>query len=87
MPAPLLSCGKLASFVLCINLSRTLVMRKELGKFLLDVAKLVIGGVLLAAIMDDVTNRWGIYSFGILATLALVLTGLYLINNKENEED
>ena len=58
-------------------------MEKELGKFLLDVAKLVIGGVLLAAIMDDVTNRWGIYFFGVLATFVLIFTGLSLINNKE----
>ena len=58
-------------------------MEKELGKFLLDVAKLVIGGVLLAAIMDDVTNRWGIYFFGVLATFVLIFTGLSLINNKK----
>lgn len=28
-------------------------MLKELGKFLLDVAKLIIGGVILATIMND----------------------------------
>lgn len=83
----MLSCGKLAFFVLYINLSKALVMRKELGKFLLDVAKLIIGGVLLVAIMDDIKARWSVYLFGIMATLVFAFMGLFLINNNENEED
>ena len=60
-------------------------MRKELGKFLLDVAKLIIGGVILATIMDDVTNRWIIYTCGCVSVFTLVMSGFFLI--KYSEED
>ena len=60
-------------------------MEKELGKFLLDVAKLVIGGVILVSIMNDITDRWIIYTFGSLSSLVLIFMGLLLIN--ENTEE
>ncbi|WP_293709255.1 DUF6722 family protein [uncultured Parabacteroides sp.] len=58
-------------------------MEKELGKFLLDVAKLIIAGVILATIMDDVTSRWLIYMLGGLSIFLLVTFGLYLIDNNK----
>lgn len=63
-------------------------MLKELGKFLLDVAKLIIGGVILATIMNDVTSRWLIYMIGGVAIFTLITIGLQLIkiNNKEEEQ-
>lgn len=63
-------------------------MLKELGKFLLDVAKLIIGGVILATIMNDVTSRWLIYTLGCAAVFILITIGLQLIiisNKKEDE--
>ena len=61
-------------------------MRKELGKFLLDVAKLIIGGVILATIMDDVTNRWIIYVSGSLSVFLFVAFGLFFIKTKKEEQ-
>ncbi len=54
-------------------------MEKELGKFLLDVAKLIIAGVIVATVMNDVTSRWLIYMLGGLSVFTLVVIGLYLI--------
>ncbi|CAK7000871.1 MAG: hypothetical protein PARBB_00628 [Parabacteroides distasonis] len=60
-------------------------MKKELGKFLLDVAKLIIAGVILATIMNDVTSRWIIYTLGCVSVFTLISIGLYLIE-KDKEE-
>lgn len=60
-------------------------MKKELGKFLLDVAKLIIAGVILATIMNDVTSRWIIYTLGFVSVFTLISIGLYLIE-KDKEE-
>lgn len=54
-------------------------MEKELGKFFLDVAKLIIAGAILVTIMNDVTNRWIIYMLGCLSVFTLTVVGLYLI--------
>ena len=48
-------------------------MRKELGKFFIDVAKLIIAGVLLATIIHDVTNRWLIYTLGSTSVFTLLI--------------
>lgn len=59
--------------------NQILIMEKELGKFLLDVAKLIIAGVIVATVMNDVTSRWLIYMLGGLSVFTLVVIGLYLI--------
>ncbi|MCD7849733.1 MAG: hypothetical protein LUH63_08340 [Parabacteroides sp.] len=62
-------------------------MEKELGKFLLDVAKLIIAGVILATIMHDITSRWLIYMLGSLSVFSLVVIGLYLVEFEEEEQE
>lgn len=61
-------------------------MRKELGKFFIDVAKLIIVGVLLATIIHDVTNRWLIYTLGSTSVFTLLIIGLYLVTTNQKEE-
>ena len=61
-------------------------MRKELGKFFIDVAKLIITGVLLATIIHDVTNRWLIYTLGSTSVFTLLIIGLYLVTTNQKEE-
>jgi uncharacterized membrane protein YraQ (UPF0718 family) len=61
-------------------------MRKELGKFFIDVAKLIIAGVLLATIIHDVTNRWLIYTLGSTSVFTLLIIGLYLVTPNQKEE-
>lgn len=51
----------------------------EGGKFFLDIAKLVIGGVLLAGIMKEDVDRGVLYGIGIAFVLILTLIGFALI--------
>ena len=56
----------------------------ELGKFMVDIAKLVFGGIILAGIMSEDINRQLLFSCGSLVVLAFALLGLYIISkNKE----
>lgn len=58
-------------------------MRKELGKFFIDVAKLILAGVVIAAIMRDLENTLLVIILGIITVLFSLASGLYLINEKE----
>ncbi|EXZ16884.1 hypothetical protein M067_4772, partial [Bacteroides fragilis str. J-143-4] len=51
----------------------------ETGKFLIDIAKLVFGGVILAGIMKyDNINPWLLFSIGGSVVLICFLSGLTL---------
>ena len=59
-------------------------MEKELGKILIDIAKLVIGGVILAGLMrQDIPPVYLFLVGGIVAAL-LIIAGLVLISWQEN---
>jgi hypothetical protein len=63
-------------------------MRKELGKILIDVAKLVIGGVILAGLMRQDIRPALLFTVGSIAAVLMICTGLVLIawgekNNKK----
>ena len=59
-------------------------MKKELGKILIDIAKLVIGGVILAGLMrQDIPPVYLFFIGGIVAVL-LIITGLRFIKDKKN---
>ena len=51
----------------------------EGGKFCLDMAKLILGGVVLASVMQQNVNVWLLVSIGFCAVLAFVLFGFILI--------
>jgi len=55
-------------------------MKEELGKVLIDIAKLVIGGVILAGLMrQDIQPVW-LFSIGCIVALTLIISGLILIS-------
>ena len=54
-------------------------MRKELGKVLIDIAKLVIGGVILAGLMRQDIPPVFLFTAGSLVASLLILIGLILI--------
>lgn len=62
-------------------------MRKELGKWFLDIAKYMTIAVLLTSLFSGV-NEWAWYMYGlvVLAVLVTLLTGLMLLkdNNGSN---
>ncbi|MCH8318581.1 MAG: hypothetical protein IIA88_08805 [Bacteroidetes bacterium] len=58
-------------------------MREEIGKFFVDIAKLVFGGVVLGTIFNigDIPQLT-LLLFGVLATLIFAIWGFLLIKDK-----
>lgn len=54
-------------------------MRKELGKWLMDIAKYITTVVVLTSIFGDIEERWIIYIGGALAIVVTLGWGLYLV--------
>ena len=52
----------------------------EGGKFCLDIAKLIFGGVILAGIMRQEMNVTLLFAIGLTVVLIFVMLGFYLIN-------
>ena len=65
--------------------ARLRTFKYELGKFLVDIAKLVFAGVIVAGIMDEDINRGTLFFIGSCVVLVFALTGLLTISN--NKED
>lgn len=59
-------------------------MRKELGKWLMDIAKYMTTAVLLTSLFNG-GNEWAWYLYGlvVIAVLVTLATGLFLIKDKE----
>ena len=59
-------------------------MRKELGKWLMDIAKYMTTAVLITSLFNGV-NEWAWYLYGlvVIAVLVTLATGLFLIKDKE----
>ena len=59
----------------------------ETGRFLIDIAKLVFGGVILAGIMKyDNINPWLSFSIGGIVVLVCFLSGVILTALSKREE-
>ena len=60
-------------------------INEKLGDLLIDIAKLVIGGVLLASIISENINTMLLYGAGTVFAVLLVFLGfrMYKIKNKE----
>ena len=60
-------------------------MKKELGKYLLDISKLVFAGVILAGIMSSNINKWVLFLIGGVVCIITLLFGLRLVTTKDKE--
>lgn len=61
-------------------------MKKEFGKWLMDIAKYLTTAVLLSSVFNDIKESWIIYSFVSVAIVLTLLAGLYLVrDNKKGE--
>jgi hypothetical protein len=61
-------------------------MKKELGKWLMDIAKYITTAVILTSIFGDIEQRWIIYIGGVLSVAFTLGWGLYLLNDKKKGE-
>lgn len=61
-------------------------MKKEFGKWLMDIAKYLTTAVLLSSVFNDIKESWIIYSVVSVAIVLTLLAGLYLVrDNKKGE--
>ena len=62
-------------------------MLSELGKYCIDISKLVFGGVILAGIMKLEINRTLLFGLGAIIVLIMLITGLgcTLLSNTKKE--
>jgi hypothetical protein len=58
-------------------------MKKELGKWLMDIAKYITTAVILTSIFGDVEQKWIIYLGGSLTVIVTLLAGLWLVQEKK----
>jgi len=58
-------------------------MKKELGKILIDIAKLVIGGVILAGLMRQDIKPALLFTVGGTVAILMIFIGLVLMSLEE----
>ncbi len=66
-------------------------MRKELGKWLMDIAKYIITAVVLSSVFGEIES-WAMYVAGVVSVGATLFVGLYLVSDrplrlKKNKND
>lgn len=62
-------------------------MRKELGKWLMDIAKYITTAVILTSIFADVDKKWVLYVGGVITVAVTLTCGLILVRNSDKKED
>ena len=60
-------------------------IKEKLGDLLIDIAKLIVGGVLLASIISENINTMLLYGAGTAVAVALVILGFFMYNLKKKE--
>ncbi|MDR1259178.1 MAG: hypothetical protein LBK65_07895 [Tannerellaceae bacterium] len=58
-------------------------MRKEIGKWFMDIAKYVATAVLISSFLGGFDQKWIMYSIGVITVILSLLLGLYFINDKK----
>ena len=61
-------------------------MKKELGKWLMDIAKYVTTAIILASFLGGLKELWLLYLLGAIVTLVTLTSGLLLIRLDQEEE-
>jgi len=60
-------------------------MEKELGKWLMDIAKYITTAVILTSIFSKIEREWIILLSGSAAILITLLIGLWLVKDKKKK--
>jgi hypothetical protein len=60
-------------------------MKKELGKWLMDVAKYVATAFLISSFLGGIERRWIMYLASIVAVVSALIVGLWLITKEKKE--
>jgi E3 ubiquitin-protein ligase DOA10 len=60
-------------------------MRKEFGKWLMDIAKYITTAIILTSVFGDVSQKWVIYIGGVFAVIVTLSWGLYLLKPQDSK--
>ncbi|MBR1878661.1 MAG: hypothetical protein IJ814_06630 [Paludibacteraceae bacterium] len=63
--------------------SKNNVWMEHLGKYLIDISKYVVTGVIIASIFKDLDDKIMIYILSAVVALIALIVGLVLTNNKK----
>lgn len=63
---------------------KTGTWKSDLGKYLIDISKYIVTGVIIASLFQDATDKTLIYAMGAVFALTTLITGL-LLRNKTKE--
>jgi hypothetical protein len=58
-------------------------MRKEVGKWFMDIAKYVATAVLISSFLGGFEQKWVMYAVGLCAVVLSFFIGLYFIHDKK----
>lgn len=61
------------------------IFKYEFGKFMVDIAKLVFGGVILAGIMNQEINHQLLFTLGSVIVVSFAMIGLLIISKNKEE--
>lgn len=61
-------------------------MRKEFGKWLMDIAKYITTAVILTSVFGEIEESWIVYTMGLSAVVFTLGWGLFLIRDKKGGE-
>ena len=57
-------------------------MRKEFGKWLMDIAKYIATAVVVTSIFGDIEQKWIIFTISITTIIFLLIWGVWLVKDK-----
>lgn len=57
-------------------------MRKEFGKWLMDIAKYIATAVVVTSIFGDIEQKWIVFTVSITTIIFLLIWGLWLVKDK-----
>ena len=61
-------------------------MRKEFGKWSMDIAKYILTAVILSKAFGDTHDESNVFMIGIIAVIVTLSGGLYLVREPKNKE-
>jgi len=61
-------------------------MKKELGKYFIDISKLIFGGVVLSQIINITENKHIVLILGVIAAALFAIMGFGFINTKKKKK-
>ena len=59
-------------------------MKKEIGKWFMDIAKYVATAVLISSFLGGLQQKWLMYVMGIVVVGVFLFLGMFYINDKKN---